>query len=76
MEKYLIFPKINWIYFLFGILILSLIFRLYYFDETIPLSLDSLNFFTYSADIATLGHLPINYDIVKPGWSYFLAVIF
>jgi hypothetical protein len=76
MEKYLIFPKINWIYFLFGILILSLIFRLYYFDETIPLSLDSLNFFTYSADIATLGQLPINYDIVKPGWSYFLAVIF
>lgn len=76
MEKYVIHSNLNWIHFVCGLFVISLIFRLYYFDETIPLSLDSLNFFTYSVDISTIGKLPENYDVAKPGWSYALAVIF
>ena len=76
MEKYLILSKMNPLYFLCGIWIIGLIFRLFYFDEIIPLSLDGLSFFSYSADIHTIGKLPENYDIAKPGWSYLLAVIF
>tara|TARA_B110001454_G_C12693401_1_gene423244 strand:+ start:21 stop:1640 length:1620 start_codon:yes stop_codon:yes gene_type:complete len=76
MEKYIILSKINAIHFLCGIFTIGLVFRLFYFDYTVPLILDSLSFFTYSADIATMGKLPENYDIAKPGWSYFLGIIF
>ncbi len=76
MEKYLISSKMKPLYFLCGIWVIALIFRLFYYDETIPLSLDGLNFFSYSADIHTIGKLPTNYDVAKPGWSYVLALIF
>ena len=76
MEKNVILPKINSIYFLCTICVIAVIFRLYFFDESIPLNLDSLNFFLYSADIVAMGKLPENYDVAKPGWSYILAIIF
>ena len=76
MEKYLIFSEKNPIYLLCGILVVAIIFRLYNFDETIPLSMDAIQFFSYAADITTVGRLPEYYDIAKPGWSYVLAVIF
>ena len=76
MKKYLIFSEKNPIYLLGGILVIAIIFRLYNFDETIPLSMDALDYFSYAADIHTIGGLPVNYDIAKPGWSYFLAAIF
>lgn len=72
----MVLPKIKSIYFLCGIFTIALVFRLFNFDDTIPLTLDSLIFFNYSADIATMGKLPENYDIAKPGWSYFLGAIF
>lgn len=72
----MLLPKINSIYFLCVTCIIALIFRLYFFDESVPLNLDSLSFFSYSADIAAIGKLPENYDIAKPGWSYILAIIF
>ena len=72
----MIFSEKNPIYLLCGILVVAIIFRLYNFDETIPLSMDAVQFFSYAADITMVGRLPESYDIAKPGWSYFLAAIF
>ena len=76
MKQTIQLSKNNLFYSICGIWIIGLIFRLFYFDETIPLNMDALSFFTYSADITSIGKLPETYDIAKPGWSYFLAVIF
>ena len=76
MKQTIQLSKNNLFYSICGIWIIGLIFRLFYFDETIPLSMDALSFFTYSADITSIGKLPETYDIAKPGWSYFLAAIF
>ena len=76
MNQTIQLSKNNLFYSICGIWIIGLIFRLFYFDETIPLNMDALSFFTYSADITSIGKLPETYDIAKPGWSYFLAVIF
>ena len=76
MNQIIQLSKNNLFYSICGVWIVGLIFRLFYFDETIPLNMDALSFFTYSADITSIGKLPENYDIAKPGWSYFLAAIF
>ena len=76
MKQTIQLSKNNLFYSICGVWIVGLIFRLFYFDETIPLSMDALSFFTYSADITSIGKLPETYDIAKPGWSYFLAAIF
>jgi hypothetical protein len=76
MKQFTQISKYNLFYFICGIWLIGLFFRLFYFDETIPVALDALSFFTYSADISAIGKLPENYDIAKPGWSYFLAAVF
>ena len=76
MKQFTQISKYNLFYFICGIWLIGLFFRLFYFDETIPVALDALSFFTYSADINAIGKLPDNYDIAKPGWSYFLAAVF
>ena len=76
MKQSIQLSKNNLFYFVCGIWLIGLVFRLFYFDESIPLSMDALSFFTYSADISSIGKLPETYDIAKPGWSYFLAAIF
>ena len=76
MKQFTKISKYNLFYFICGIWLIGLFFRLFYFDETIPLTMDALSFFTYSADISAIGKLPENYDIAKPGWSYFLAAVF
>ena len=76
MLKTLDFSKKKSIYLLCGIFIFALIIRVYHFDETIPLTMDALGSFSYAADISTIGRLPENYDIAKPGWSIFLGGIF
>lgn len=76
MKQSILLLKNNLFYSVCGVWIIGLIFRLFYFDATIPLSMDALSFFTYSADITSIGKLPTNYDIAKPGWSYFLAIFF
>ena len=75
MKQTIQLSKNNLFYSICGIWIIGLIFRLFYFDETIPLNMDALSFFTYSADITSIGKLPETYDIAKPGWSYFLSLI-
>lgn len=74
--KNMIFPIKNSTYLLCGILIIGLICRLQYFDETIPISLDAVDSFSYAVDIHTIGKLPENYGIAKPGWSIFLSWLF
>ena len=71
-----VFSSKNSVYLLCGILIIGLLFRLQYFDETIPISLDAVDSFSYAVDIHTIGKLPENYDIAKPGWSFVLSGLF
>ena len=76
MLKTLDFSRKNSIYLLCGIFIFSIIIRIYYFDETIPVTMDALHTFYYASDVAIIGKVPENYDIAKPGWSIFLGGIF
>ena len=76
MLKTLDFSRKNSIYLLCGIFIFSIIIRIYYFDETIPVTMDALHTFYYASDVAIIGKVPGNYDIAKPGWSIFLGGIF
>ena len=76
MQTILDFSKKNSIYLLCGIFIFALIIRIYHFDEIIPVTMDALQTFHYAADISTIGRLPENYDIAKPGWSIFLGGVF
>ena len=55
---------------------ISLSFRMSTYDPTMPIVLDSLNFFSYAIDIHVLGGLPENYTVTKPGWSILLAGLF
>jgi hypothetical protein len=65
MEQFIQLSKYNLFYFVCGIWLIGLVFRLFYFDESIPLSMDALSFFTYSTDISSIGKLPETYDIAK-----------
>ena len=76
MKQSIQFSKYNLFYLICGIWLIGLIFRLFYYDETIPLNMDALFYFMYSVDITSIGKLPENYDIAKPGWSYLLGVVF
>ena len=76
MKQSIQLSKYNLFYLICGIWFIGLFFRLFYFDETIPLNMDALSYFTYSADITSIGKLPETYDVAKPGWSYLLAVVF
>ena len=55
---------------------ISLSFRMSTYDPTMPIVMDSLNFFSYAIDIHVLGGLPENYTVTKPGWSILLAGLF
>jgi O-antigen/teichoic acid export membrane protein len=62
---------------LISIVVVSLLFRLYYFPHNIPLTLDALNtYFFYATDISILGHLPTTYNIANNGWPIFLSFFF
>ena len=76
MLKTLETSKESSIYLLCGIFIFALIIRIYHFDEIIPVTMDALDSFSYASDISTIGRLPENYDIAKPGWAIFLGGIF
>jgi len=54
----------------------SILYRLNSYDDSMPVLMDSLNFFSYATDIHVLGNLPENYSVAKPGWSIFLAGLF
>ena len=50
--------------------------RFFYFPFGVPLSLDSISYFSYAVDIAQTGKFPVNYDLVNNGWSTFLSPFF
>ena len=68
--------KTNSLYILGGVFFLALILRLYYYNTTVLLDLDSMGFFSYAVDIHVLGTLPENYAVAKQGWPIFLAALF
>ena len=68
--------KTNSLYILGGVFFLALILRLYYYNTTVLLELDAMDFFSYAVDIHVLGTLPENYAVAKQGWPVFLAALF
>ena len=63
-------------YFVIIIWFISILYRLYFYDNSMPVLMDSLNFFSYATDTHVLGNLPENYTVAKPGWSILLAGLF
>ena len=59
-----------------AIFIASLLMRLYYYDSSIPITNDSLNYFFYAMDIKITGHIPENYALGNNGWPLFLSLFF
>ena len=59
-----------------GVCVASLSFRINIYDPTMPILMDSLEFFSYAIDIHVLGGLPENYAVAKPGWSFLLTGLF
>lgn len=59
-----------------AIFIVSLLMRLYYYDSSIPITNDSLNYFFYAMDIKITGHIPENYSLGNNGWPLFLSLFF
>lgn len=57
--------------------IISLLFRLYYFPYNVPLTLDALNGYFFSAtDLSILGHLTASTIGAHDGWMIFLSFFF
>lgn len=54
----------------------AIILRLIYFPYNIPVSVDSLEYFLYAADIVALGHLPDTWMPINNGWPIFLSFWF
>jgi len=62
--------------FLIVIAVGGLLFRLYYSQYNIPLSLDGLLYFWYATDTATIGHLPQGYTLPNNLWPLFVSPFF
>jgi len=58
------------------IFIASFLMRLSYYDSSIPITDDSLNYFFYAMDIKITGHIPENYSLGNNGWPLFLSLFF
>ena len=61
-------------FFLGLIIILGLVLRFYYFPYDIPLSLDSLSYFSYAFEISHTGKFPIDFVLMNNGWPTFLSI--
>tara|TARA_Y100000310_G_scaffold80127_1_gene76798 strand:+ start:1673 stop:3265 length:1593 start_codon:yes stop_codon:yes gene_type:complete len=64
---------------IFGIIcivVIGLTIRFFYFPYGVPLSLDSISYFSYAVDISQNGKFPSNYDLVNNGWPTFLSPFF
>jgi hypothetical protein len=59
-----------------AISIFSILPRLYYFPNDIPLILDSFFYFKYAIDASILGQFPSAYLISNNGWPLFLSIFF
>ena len=63
-------------FFLGLIIILGLVLRFYYFPYDVPLSLDSLGYFSYAFEISQTGKFPIDFALINNGWPTFLSIFF
>jgi len=63
-------------FYLSAIVLGAIILRLVYFPYNIPVSVDSLEYFLYAADIVALGHLPDTWMAINNGWPIFLSFWF
>ncbi len=64
------------IFVLFCIISIGLVIRFFYFPYGVPLSLDSVSYFSYAINISQTGNFPVNYDLVNNGWPTFLSPFF
>jgi len=63
-------------FFLGLIIILGLVLRFYYFPYDVPLSLDTLSYFSYAFEISQTGKFPIDFVLINNGWPTFLSIFF
>jgi hypothetical protein len=64
------------IFFLFIIGIIGLIIRLYYFPFDLPITHDSVDYFSYAVVTSQQGHLPVDWGLTNNGWPIFLSFFF
>jgi hypothetical protein len=50
--------------------------RFFYFPHELPLIADGMDYFIYSTEIISLGHLPTDWTPINNGWSIFLSFWF
>ncbi len=50
--------------------------RFFYFPHELPLIADGMDYFVYSTEIISLGHLPTDWTPINNGWSIFLSFWF
>lgn len=62
--------------FLLVIGIIGILIRIYYFPLDIPISLDSMDYFSYAFVITQQGNLPEGWDLSNNGWPIFLSIFF
>ncbi len=61
---------------LFVIGFMGLMIRLYYFPFDIPITYDSIDYFSYAMVVSQQGELPKNWELWNNGWSVFLSFFF
>ena len=64
------------IFFLFIIGIIGLIIRLYYFPFDLPITHDSIDYFSYAVVTSQQGHLPVDWGLTNNGWPIFVSFFF
>ena len=50
--------------------------RFFYFPHELPLIADGMDYFVYSTEIISLGHLPTDWTPINNGWPIFLSFWF
>ncbi len=66
----------NPIFSLFVIGLIGLTIRLYYFPFDIPITHDSVDYFSYAMVVAQQGQLPLGWGLTNNGWPVFLSLFF
>ena len=54
----------------------GLFLRFFYFPHELPLIADGMDYYVYSTEIVSLGHLPTDWTPINNGWSIFLSFWF
>lgn len=56
--------------------VIGLIIRLYYFPFNIPITYDSIDYFSYAVVVSQQGQLPNGWGLTNNGWPVFLSIFF